>query len=93
MEAWLADPQLLEADKGAKYSAEIHINMDDIKVMGRFAVADLRLVVSVLMWLLVRICGVQVSSTVSLKRLVNENYVCGAEVFEHCSWICPVQRD
>jgi aconitase B len=34
MEAWLADPQLLEADKGAKYSAEIRINMDDIKVKG-----------------------------------------------------------
>lgn len=32
MEAWLADPQLLEADKGAKYAAEIHINLDDIKV-------------------------------------------------------------
>lgn len=31
MEAWLADPQLLEADKGAKYAAEIHINLDEIK--------------------------------------------------------------
>ena len=30
MEAWLADPQLLKADKGAKYAAEIHINMDEI---------------------------------------------------------------
>lgn len=32
MEAWLEDPQLLEADKGAKYAAEIHINLNDIKV-------------------------------------------------------------
>jgi len=31
MEAWLRDPQLLEADAGAKYAAEIHINLEDIK--------------------------------------------------------------
>ena len=31
MEAWLQNPQLLEADEGAEYAAEIHINMDDIK--------------------------------------------------------------
>ncbi|OSI14555.1 bifunctional aconitate hydratase 2/2-methylisocitrate dehydratase [Neisseria dentiae] len=31
MEAWLADPQLLEADKDAEYAAVIEINMDDIK--------------------------------------------------------------
>jgi aconitate hydratase 2/2-methylisocitrate dehydratase len=31
MEAWLQNPTLLEADKGAKYAAEIHINLDDIK--------------------------------------------------------------
>ncbi len=31
MEAWLANPQLLEADKDAEYAAVIEINMDDIK--------------------------------------------------------------
>jgi len=31
MEAWLRDPQLLEADAGATYAAEIHINLEDIK--------------------------------------------------------------
>ena len=31
MEAWLAKPQLLEADKNAEYAAVIEINMDDIK--------------------------------------------------------------
>ncbi|KPN71680.1 bifunctional aconitate hydratase 2/2-methylisocitrate dehydratase [Neisseria sp. 83E34] len=31
MEAWLADPKLLEADKDAEYAAVIEINMDDIK--------------------------------------------------------------
>ncbi len=31
MEAWLNQPKLLEADKEAKYAAEIHINMDEIK--------------------------------------------------------------
>lgn len=31
MEAWLADPQLLEADPDAEYAAVIEINMDDIK--------------------------------------------------------------
>merc|ERR1712178_149627 len=31
MEAWLANPQLLEADKEAEYLAVIEINMDDIK--------------------------------------------------------------
>jgi len=31
MEAWLENPQLLEADKGASYAAEIHINLDDVK--------------------------------------------------------------
>lgn len=31
MEAWLKNPQLLEADKGAEYATVIHINMDDIK--------------------------------------------------------------
>ena len=31
MEKWLADPQLLEADKDAEYAAVIDINMDDIK--------------------------------------------------------------
>ena len=31
MEAWLADPQLLEADANAEYAAVIEINMDDIK--------------------------------------------------------------
>ncbi|QDZ22094.1 aconitate hydratase B [Chloropicon primus] len=30
MEGWLMEPQLLEADKDAKYFAEIHINMDEI---------------------------------------------------------------
>jgi aconitate hydratase 2/2-methylisocitrate dehydratase len=30
MQAWLEDPQLLEADEGATYAAEIHINMDEI---------------------------------------------------------------
>jgi len=31
MEAFVASPRLLEADKGASYTAELHINMDDIK--------------------------------------------------------------
>ena len=31
MEAWLADPQLLEADANAEYAAVIDINMDDIQ--------------------------------------------------------------
>ena len=31
MEAWLANPQLLEADANAEYAAVIEINMDDIK--------------------------------------------------------------
>lgn len=31
MEAWLANPQLLEADADAEYAAVIEINMDDIK--------------------------------------------------------------
>mmetsp|Transcript_8125 Transcript_8125/g.17741 ORF Transcript_8125/g.17741 Transcript_8125/m.17741 type:complete len:357 (-) Transcript_8125:193-1263(-) len=31
MEAWIANPVLLEADKDAQYAAEIHINMDDIR--------------------------------------------------------------
>ena len=31
MEAWLANPELLEADKDAEYAAVIEINMDDIK--------------------------------------------------------------
>ncbi|MDO4640119.1 MAG: bifunctional aconitate hydratase 2/2-methylisocitrate dehydratase [Neisseria sp.] len=31
MEAWLANPQLLSADKDAEYAAVIEINMDDIK--------------------------------------------------------------
>ena len=31
MEAWLADPQLLEGDADAEYAAVIDINMDDIK--------------------------------------------------------------
>merc|ERR1719486_789538 len=31
MEAWLENPQLLEADKEAEYLATIEINMDDIK--------------------------------------------------------------
>ena len=31
MEKWLAEPQLLEADKDAEYAAVIEINMDDIK--------------------------------------------------------------
>ena len=31
MEAWLQSPQLLEADEGASYAAEIHINLDDVK--------------------------------------------------------------
>jgi len=31
MEAWLENPSLLEADEGAEYAAEIHINMDEIK--------------------------------------------------------------
>ena len=30
MEAWVANPVLLEADKDAAYAAEIHINMDEI---------------------------------------------------------------
>ena len=31
MEGWLANPELLEADKGAEYHTVIEINMDDIK--------------------------------------------------------------
>ena len=31
MEAWLADPKLLDADQDAEYAAVIDINMDDIK--------------------------------------------------------------
>ncbi|MFC5919322.1 bifunctional aconitate hydratase 2/2-methylisocitrate dehydratase [Neisseria weixii] len=31
MEAWLADPQLLEGDADAEYAAVLEINMDDIK--------------------------------------------------------------
>merc|ERR1719324_1915358 len=31
MEAWLANPKLLEADKEAEYLATVEINMDDIK--------------------------------------------------------------
>ncbi len=31
MENWIANPQLLEADKNAEYAAVIEINMDDIK--------------------------------------------------------------
>lgn len=31
MEAWIANPVLLEADKDAEYAAEININLDDIK--------------------------------------------------------------
>ena len=31
MEAWIQNPVQLEADKGAEYAAEIHINMDEIK--------------------------------------------------------------
>ena len=31
MEAWLANPELLEADRDAEYAAVIEINMDDIK--------------------------------------------------------------
>ena len=31
MEAWLADPKLLDADQDAEYAAVIEINMDDIK--------------------------------------------------------------
>ncbi|WP_028864260.1 bifunctional aconitate hydratase 2/2-methylisocitrate dehydratase [Psychromonas aquimarina] len=31
MEAWLADPQLMEADKDAEYAAVIDINLNDIK--------------------------------------------------------------
>jgi aconitate hydratase 2/2-methylisocitrate dehydratase len=30
MEAWLANPQLLQADEGAEYAATININMDEI---------------------------------------------------------------
>lgn len=30
MEGWILQPDLLEADKGAEYFAEIHINMDEI---------------------------------------------------------------
>ena len=30
MEAFIANPRLLEADEGAEYAAEIHINMDEI---------------------------------------------------------------
>ncbi|MFX7329545.1 hypothetical protein ABTI69_22395, partial [Acinetobacter baumannii] len=31
VEAWLADPQLLEADKDAEYAAVIEIDLNDIK--------------------------------------------------------------
>jgi aconitate hydratase 2 / 2-methylisocitrate dehydratase len=31
MEAWIQNPVLLEADKGAQYHTELHINMDEIK--------------------------------------------------------------
>ncbi len=31
MEAWLADPKLLDADQDAEYAAVIEINMDDVK--------------------------------------------------------------
>jgi aconitate hydratase 2/2-methylisocitrate dehydratase len=31
MEAWLQNPQLLRADKDAKYAAEIHINLNELK--------------------------------------------------------------
>lgn len=31
MEAFMKEPRLLEADAGATYATEIHINMDDIK--------------------------------------------------------------
>lgn len=31
MEAWLQNPQLLEADKGAKYAAELHIDLNAVK--------------------------------------------------------------
>jgi len=31
MQAWLQNPQLLQADAGAEYAAEIHINMDEVK--------------------------------------------------------------
>jgi aconitate hydratase 2/2-methylisocitrate dehydratase len=31
MEAWLANPQLMEADKDAEYAAVIDINLDDVK--------------------------------------------------------------
>lgn len=31
MEAWLQNPQLLQADKGATYAAEIHINLNELK--------------------------------------------------------------
>jgi aconitase B len=53
MEAWLADPQLLEADKGAKYSAEIHINMDDIKVKGTVCCGEVVLAVQCCRYVLV----------------------------------------
>jgi aconitate hydratase 2/2-methylisocitrate dehydratase len=31
MDAWLQNPRLLEADKGAKYAAELHIDLADVK--------------------------------------------------------------
>ena len=31
MEAWLANPVLLEADRDAQYAAEIHINLNEVK--------------------------------------------------------------
>jgi aconitate hydratase 2/2-methylisocitrate dehydratase len=31
MEAWLANPVLLKADKGAQYAAEIHIDLNEVK--------------------------------------------------------------
>ena len=31
MQSWLENPTLLEADNGAQYAAEIHINLNDIK--------------------------------------------------------------
>jgi hypothetical protein len=74
MEAWLADPQLLEADKGAKYSAEIHINMDDIKVWCVRCRA-LILVVSVASGLVVRLFSMALVLALSLRNLVNWNHV------------------
>lgn len=31
MEAWLQNPNLLQADEGASYAAELHIDLNDIK--------------------------------------------------------------